>query len=126
MLIFQFVDLAENHSVTAMVVETPKEFFEKQLHTQFRPEKAEGINAVAQVNLTGPDGGNWTITIKDQKMHVTEGNAPAPTLKLTVAASDFMDMINHKLKVEKAFFSGKISFEGELTVALKLRDTGFF
>ena len=35
-------------------------------------KKAEGVDVIAQLNVSGPEGGNWTITVKDQKLTVTE------------------------------------------------------
>jgi putative sterol carrier protein len=104
---------------------TPKEFFEKALPARFKPEKAAGINVIAQLNVTGPEGGNWTVILKDQKLQVTEGTHAAPTLTLKMNENDFMDMVNGKLSAEKAFFTGKVHFKGDIGVALKLRDAGF-
>lgn len=109
-----------------MEATTPREFLEKVVPQRFKPEKAAGIDVVAQLVLTGTNGGNWTVIIKDQKLEITEGTHLSPSLKLTVAANDFMDMVNGKMGVEKAFFTGRIRFEGNLNVALKLRDAGFF
>ncbi len=83
-----------------------------------------GIDVVAQLSLTGTDGGDWVITIKDQKLQVTEGITSSPTLTLKMSKNDFVDVINGKLSVEKAFFTGKIHFEGNLKLALKLREVG--
>lgn len=105
---------------------TSREFFEKTLPARFKPEKAAGIDVVAQINVAGSNGGNWVITIRDQKMQVKEGTTPAPTLTLKVAENDFMDLVNNKLSAEKAFFTGRVHFEGSLSLALKLRDAGFF
>jgi putative sterol carrier protein len=108
-----------------METNTPKDFFEKALPTRFKAEKAAGINVVAQINVTGPDGGNWTVTIKDQKLHVTEGTHPAPSLTLKMNQNDFIDLVNGSLSAEKAFFTGRVQFKGNISVALKLRDAGF-
>jgi putative sterol carrier protein len=35
-----------------------------------------------------------------------------------------MDMINGKLSAEKAFFTGRVRFNGDISLALKLRDAG--
>ena len=51
-----------------METKTPKDFFEKALPARFKPEKAAGIDVIAQINVTGLEGGNWTVTIKDQKL----------------------------------------------------------
>ncbi len=108
-----------------MESKTPREFFEKVLPLRFKPEKAVGIDVTAQVNITGPDGGEWTVTIKDQKLQVTEGTQPSAPLTLKFNEKDFMDIVNDKLSAEKAFFTGRIQFKGNVSLALKLKDAGF-
>src|SRR5512146_3214441 len=101
-----------------MEAQTPQEFFEKALPARFKPEKAAGINVTAQLNVSGPQGGNWTVTVKDQKLTVTEGVDPSPDLTLKMTLADFMDMVNGRLSAEKAFFTGKVQFKGNIAVAL--------
>jgi putative sterol carrier protein len=84
-----------------------------------------GIDVVAQINVTGPEGGNWTVTIKDQKLQATEGTHSSPTLTLKMNENDFMDLVNGKLSAEKAFFTGRVQFKGNISIALKLREAGF-
>jgi putative sterol carrier protein len=108
-----------------MQTQTPQEFFNTILPQRFKPEKATGINVVVQVNISGPEGSNWTVTIKDQKITVTEGVNPNAELTLKMNPADFLDMVNDKLSAEKAFFTGKIQFKGNIAVALKLKDAGF-
>jgi putative sterol carrier protein len=105
--------------------QTPQEFFEKVLPQRFKPEKAEGVDVIAQLNVSGPEGGNWTVTVKDKKLTVTEGTDPAANLTLKMSYNDFMDLVNNKLSAEKAFFTGRIQFKGNIAVALKLREAGF-
>jgi putative sterol carrier protein len=107
-----------------MEAKTPKQFLEEVLPSKFKPEKAAGFDIVAQLNLTGPNGGDWTLTLKNQTLTVAEGTHPSPTLKLTVTDDDFMDLLNGKLSTTQAFFIGKIHLSGDLMLALKLRDAG--
>ena len=104
---------------------TPQDFFENILPERFNAEKAEGVSVVAQINVSGPEGGNWTITVKDQKMEIIEGVHEKPDLTLKMGLEDFLDMVNGKLSAEKAFFTGKVQFKGNIAVALKLREAGF-
>jgi putative sterol carrier protein len=104
---------------------TPKEFFEKVLPSRFKPDKAADIDVTVQVKITGPNGGNWAVTIKNQKLEVKEGTHPSPTLSLEMAETDYIDLINGKMSGEKAFFTGKLRFKGNIALALKLRETGF-
>ena len=105
--------------------QTPQEFFEKILPARFKPEKAAGIEVVAQLHISGPEGGNWTVTVKNQNLEVVEGTSEAPDLTLKMSLPDFMNMVNGNLSAEKAFFTGRVQFKGNIAVALKLRDAGF-
>ncbi len=102
----------------------PKQFLEEILPSKFKPEKAGDFDVTAQLNLTGPNGGCWVLTLKNQKLNVTEGTHPSPTLTLTIADSDFMDLVKGKLKTAQAFFGGKIHLSGNVLLALKLKDAG--
>jgi len=104
---------------------TPKEFFEEVLPRRFKPDKALGIEVTVQVNITGPNGGEWAVTIKNQKLEAKEGTHPSPTLELDMAETDYMDLINGKMSGEKAFLTGKLRFKGDIGLALKLKETGF-
>lgn len=104
---------------------TPKEFFEKVLPKRFKPDKAAGIDVTVQINITGPNGGDWVVTIKNQKLGVKEGTHPLPTLELNMAETDYMDLINGKMSGEKAFITGKLRFKGNVGLALRLKETGF-
>ena len=108
-----------------MEAKTPREFFEKTLPSRFKPDKAKGIDVVVQVNLTGSNGGDWTVTIRDQKIDAQNGIPPSPTVTIGMAETDFLDLVNGRLSGEKAFFTGKIKFKGNIALALKLRETGF-
>ena len=108
-----------------MQTETPKHLLEEVLPSKFKPDKAVGIDAIAQLNLTGQNGGNWIITIKNQTLKVAQGIHPSPTLTIRIADTDFMDLVNGKLSTTKAFFTGKLQLVGDLNLALKLREAGF-
>ena len=108
-----------------MEIETPEEFFDIVLPDRFKPEKAEGIDVVVQVKITGPKGGDWIAKIKEQKMNTANGVHPSPNLYVEITDSDFIDLVNEKLSAQKAFFTGKIKFKGDIFLALKLRDIGF-
>lgn len=106
-------------------IKTPKEFFEKMLPSRFKPEKAKGIDVTVQINITGPSGGDWVVTIRDQILEVKEGTHPSPMLELMMAEPDYMDLINSRISAEKAFMTGKLKFKGNIGLALRLRETGF-
>jgi len=106
-------------------VKTPKEFFEKVLPSKFNPDKAKSFEAVAQVNIAGANGGNWIVTIKNQKIETKEGIAPTPAITLRMMDKDFVDLVNDKLNAVNAFMTGKLEFNGSIAAGLRLLDMGF-
>jgi putative sterol carrier protein len=108
-----------------MEVKTPEEFFEKVLPRRFKPDKAADIDVTVQIKITGTNGSDWVVTIKNQKLEAKKGTHPSPTLTLEMAETNFMELVNGEMSGEKAFLTGKLRFKGNIAVALKLRETGF-
>jgi len=108
-----------------MEAKTPREFFEKILPSKFSPEKAKGLQAVAQVNITGAGSGNWIITIANQKMEIREGLAPSADVTLKTTDKDFLEIVNHRLDAVTAFMTGRLEFNGSIATGLKLLNMGF-
>jgi putative sterol carrier protein len=90
----------------------------------FRPEVAEGLEAIIQYHLTGTDGGDYIINIKDDQCKVVEGNAEEPDVSLTADAHDFADVLMGKANGMQYFMLGKLKLSGDLNLAMKL--TSFF
>ena len=109
---------------TVIMIKSPREFFENILPKKFEPAKAGELDAVIQMNITGADGGNWTITVKDQKMDIKEGIHSSPMITVKVADTDFVDLVNGNLNAISAFMAGKIEFQGSISMGLKLVDLG--
>ncbi|MEJ2710844.1 MAG: SCP2 sterol-binding domain-containing protein [Anaerolineales bacterium] len=86
----------------------------------FQPEKAAGVDAVIQYHLTGEEGGDWIITIKDGQCTVVEGEADNANMTLTADAQDYKEVILGKTDAMQAFMKGKIKLAGDLNLAMKL------
>ncbi len=110
---------------TLMEAKTPREFFEKVLPSRFKPEKATGVDVIVQIKISGPNGGDWIVVIKNLKLEVKEGTHPSPAITLEMAEADYLDLVNGKMSGEKAFLMGKVRFKGNIALALKLREMGF-
>lgn len=110
--------------MSCVEVKTPKEFFEKVMPEKFDPNKAAGIDCVAQMSLSGENGCDWIIIIKNQTIEIREGTHPSPTITVKMKDIDYVNMVNGKLSGERAFMTGKLKFKGSMATALKLRGLG--
>ena len=90
----------------------------------FMPEKAAGLEAVVQYNLTGDEGGDYIITIANDKCSVEEGLADDPVMTMTADGAYFRDVLLGKEDGMKGFMDGKLQLAGDLNLAMKL--TSFF
>ena len=98
---------------------TVKETFDA-MASRFRPEKAAGVNAVIQYDITGDQGGTWNAAIKDSTCKVTQGAATNPNLTLTMSSQDWLDMTGGKLAGQVAFMTGKLKLKGDMGLAMKV------
>ena len=98
---------------------TVKETFDA-MTSKFRPDKAQGVNAVIQYDIAGDQGGTWHAVIKDGACMVESGAAQSPTLTLNMSSQDWLDMIAGKLSGQMAFMSGKLKLKGDMGLAMKL------
>lgn len=85
------------------------------------PEKIKDINATYQWDITGEDGGKWYAKFDGGTAEIAAGEAENPNITITVAASDWVDIVNGKLNGQMAFLSGKLKIQGDMTLAMKLQ-----
>src|SRR5437899_5326281 len=99
---------------------TPKEIF-AEMPKNLNADAAKGMNSTIQFNLSGDDGGQWYVALKDGTCQVQEGTASSPNMTLSMSAQDYVDMIMGKLNGQMAFMSGKLKISGDMGLAMKMQ-----
>ncbi len=95
---------------------TIRSVFEK-LPGAFQQDKASGVDVTFQFRITGPEEGQWYVTIKEGRCTVEQGSHPAPTTTIKMGSEDFLHMIQGKLNALQAYTTGKLNIEGDLLKA---------
>jgi putative sterol carrier protein len=103
------------------VAENLQEIFEK-MPEAFRPEQAQNVNAVIQLELSGEGGGEWAIQIANGSISIQAGSVDAPTLTLKMAASDYIALSRGEANPMNMFMAGKIKLQGDMGLALKFQE----
>jgi putative sterol carrier protein len=87
---------------------------------RFQANRAGGLDTVFQMNITGPGGGQWYLTIKDKTLTVSEGTATNPRLTVTMSAEDWLKVMNRKADGEALYEMGRIRINGSEYLAQQL------
>ena len=91
-----------------------------QLVANFPPDKAAGLDADVQVNLTGEGGGNWIIKFAGGKVTGAEGQAVSPRLTVTTSLADITAIADGSMDGMAAFMKGKIKLDGDVGLAMRM------
>jgi len=111
-LAFSGVARAEENS-------TPQQVFDG-MRQSFQADKAKGVHAKYQWNLSGPNGGEWWIDVEDGKFTMGKGKIDSPTVTFITSDNDWVAMCNGKLKGTWAFMTGRLRVHGPQSAARKL------
>ena len=97
-----------------------KEFF-KQLPSKLDAGAAEDVDVVYQFDLSGAQGGQYIVTIREGACQVKEGRHEDPPVILSMAGEDCVKVLNGELSGPAAAMSGRIRISGDIGLAMQLR-----
>jgi putative sterol carrier protein len=98
---------------------TLKEFFQR-LPAALDRDAAEDVEAVYQFDLSGPQGGQYIVTIQHGGCVVEEGTHADPHVTLSMAGEDCVKVLNGQLSGSAVLMSGRLRVTGDLGLAMQL------
>lgn len=97
----------------------PQDVFDG-MKESFRPEKAQGVHARYQWELSGPSGGQWWIEVEDGKYKMGRGKIDKPDVTFVASDKTWVAICNGQMKGTWAFLTGRLKVRGSQSVARKL------
>ena len=98
---------------------TPQQVFDS-MRGSFKADKAKGVHARYQWELSGPNGGEWWIDVNDGTYKMGKGKIDNPSVTFITSDNDWVAMSNGKLKGTWAYMTGRLKVRGSQAVARKL------
>jgi len=98
---------------------TPQEVFDG-MRKSFRAEKAKGVHARYQWELSGPNGGEWWIDVNDGTFKMGTGKIDNPSVTFVTSDKNWVALSNGTLGGKWAYFTGRLKIRGSQSVARKL------
>ena len=97
----------------------PQDVFDG-MRQSFQADKAKGVHAHYQWQLSGPNGGDWWIDVNDGTFKMGRGKIDNPSVTFITSDKDWVAMSNGKLKGTWAFVTGRLKVRGSQSLARKL------
>ena len=98
---------------------TPQQVFDG-MRQSFQADKAKGVHARYQWELSGSNGGEWWIDVNDGAFKMGRGKIDNPSVTFITSDDDWVAMSNGKLKGTWAFMTGRLKVRGSQSIARKL------
>jgi putative sterol carrier protein len=98
---------------------TPQEVFDS-MRGSFQANKARGVHARYQWDLSGPQGGEWWIDVDDGKYKMGKGKIDNPNVTFVAKDKDWVAVSNHQLGGTWAYLTGRLKIRGDQGLARKL------
>ena len=104
-----------------MVQQLPDTFKEamQALAQAFKAERAAGTNAVVQIVASGPEPGNWVITVNGGRCAVEEATVVSPSVTINTPSDVWLKIMRRELDGATAFMSGQFTFSGDMGILMQ-------
>lgn len=99
---------------------TVKEFLQL-LPGRLDSAAAEDLDAVYQFDLSGAQGGQYILTIREGVCQVIEGRHGNPHVVLSMAGEDCIKVLKGQLSGPAIAMSGRLKISGDIGLAMQLR-----
>jgi putative sterol carrier protein len=98
--------------------ESARQFFD-DLQGRADPSRADGLTASYRFDIAG--AGSWRVDVENGAVTVTESQDPAECV-IATDEETFLAVVRNEQNPMGAFMTGKIRVEGDMGLALRLRD----
>jgi putative sterol carrier protein len=101
----------------------PADIFDKIMPERLKrqPGSVRKVNAVFLFDLSGPDGGQWTLDCTKTSDWITRGRTSMPRVVLRMSDETFVQIHKKELSPQVAAMTGRVKFKPmDLGIAQKL------
>lgn len=94
----------------------------KAVPNGFRADRAGGLKAIYQFELSGAEGGAWAVTVTNGLCTVSQGHSPAPNVVIRMSDAHFIELAKGRLSTVNGFRQGLFQLSGDLNLAARFAE----
>ena len=99
---------------------TPQQALDKR-QDAFQADKAKGVHASYQWELSGPNGGHWWLIVNDGTYKTGSGEIYNPNVTFVASHQYWVAMSNKTLNVSWTYVTGRFNILGQPWVGKRIR-----
>ncbi len=99
---------------------TIAEFFQL-LPASLDREAAEDVTVVYQFDLSGAQGGQYSVQVRNGACTVQPGVHADPQVTISMAGDDCLQLLNGRLNVPASVMTGRLRVSGDMGLAMQLK-----
>lgn len=92
-----------------------------EMKKSFKSDAAGNLKAIYIFDISGPDGGKWTLEIDTGKCDLKQGPCNNASVTISISDQDWLAIHKGKLNSQMAFMMGKLRVSGDMGLAMKLQ-----
>ncbi len=94
----------------------------RALKEHFRPETAQGVQAVVGVHIEGEGGGSWYLDFDEDQLEVLREAPDKPVdVDIHVSAEDYWALLYGEMDPLAAYMRGRLRIRGDLRLLYQLQ-----
>ena len=99
---------------------TIADFFDR-LPASLDRDAAEDVTVVYQFDLSGAQGGQYSVQVQNGVCTVQAGAHADPQVTISMAGDDCLKLLNGKLNVPASVMTGRLRVSGDMGLAMQLK-----
>jgi hypothetical protein len=84
-----------------------------RLPFKFRPGSSSGVRMQVHVATTGPEPGNWLVSVDKRTCRVFSGSVATPDARLFTSSDVGCSILSGDLSVDEALLTGLLDYDGD-------------
>ena len=92
-----------------------------EMYKSFKPNVAGDLKAIYAFDISGSNGGKWTLEINNGKCELKQGTSNNPSVTISITDQDWLAIHKGTLNSQMAFMMGKLRVAGDMSLAMKLQ-----